>query len=431
MSKAGPAERIRLLYIVREKFPTHRVDVEVLFGRELLERGHHIDLVMQAGNAGVRPGLHSWHGGTVFVGACDPARGLLHRLRDYLRGFVHELRCMLRLAHADRYDAIQVKDRFLIACFALAVARLRGLQFYYWLSFPFPESWVERGRMGAARYPLLTRLRGVVTHWLLYHWILPRSDHAFLQSECMKEGVIGHGIEARKLSAVPMGIDLCAADVASVPPDSGSSQVTLVYVGAIAAERRLEILVDTLGILRRQGIPAVMLIVGDSALPSDRAALEARAAQLGVSQWLHLTGFLPRDEAFARARAAQIGLSPIFPSATFRVASPTKLVEYLALELPVVANDHPDQRLVLDSSGGGVCVPWGARHFARAVRWLLRLTPEQRRSMAMRGREWVAAHRSYVRIADEVERTYLQLRSTRRPRRCAPSTDPAARESSS
>ena len=43
--RGGP---IRMLYWTREEFPTFRVDVDVLFGRQMLERGHQIDFVMQA-----------------------------------------------------------------------------------------------------------------------------------------------------------------------------------------------------------------------------------------------------------------------------------------------------------------------------------------------------------------------------------------------
>jgi glycosyltransferase involved in cell wall biosynthesis len=91
--------------------------------------------------------------------------------------------------------------------------------------------------------------------------------------------------------------------------------------------------------------------------------------------------------------------------------SPTKLVEYLALGLPVVASEHPEQRLILHMSGAGVCAPWGARHFARAVRWLLRRSHEERTSMGARGRAWIETHRTYARIADTLEGKYGQLLS--------------------
>ena len=42
---------IRMLCFVRETWPTHRVDITELFGRELLGRGHEIDFVMAAASA--------------------------------------------------------------------------------------------------------------------------------------------------------------------------------------------------------------------------------------------------------------------------------------------------------------------------------------------------------------------------------------------
>ena len=124
---------------------------------------------------------------------------------------------------------------------------------------------------------------------------------------------------------------------------------------------------------------------------------------------LEVTGFLPRATALTRLREADVCISPFFPTPVLLSTSPTKLVEYLALGLPVIANDHPEQRLILRESRAGVCVPWGARHFARAVRWLAHRSLAERRSMGERGRNWVRANRTYDRIADKVEKTYLNL----------------------
>jgi glycosyltransferase involved in cell wall biosynthesis len=111
-------------------------------------------------------------------------------------------------------------------------------------------------------------------------------------------------------------------------------------------------------------------------------------------------------------RNADVALSPFFPTPILLSTSPTKLVEYLSLGLPVIANDHPEQRLVLRQSRGGICVPWGSRHFARAVAWLARLNSEQRRKIGARGRQWVKENRSYERIATMLEEKYLALLSS-------------------
>jgi len=54
-------------------------------------------------------------------------------------------------------------------------------------------------------------------------------------------------------------------------------------------------------------------------------------------------------------------------------------------------------------------VPWGAGHFARAVRWLMARSRVERTAMGTRGRAWVEKNRSYARIADEMERAFTTI----------------------
>ena len=411
-----PTRPIRLLYWTREEFPTFRVDIDVLFGRELLGRGHAIDFVMQASSPSVVPGAHHWHGRTVFVG--PTATGcLFSRFAKHWLAFWHDLRSLRRARAAD-YDAIQFRDKFLIAAIGLIIARARGLRYFYWLSFPYPEADRLHARSGETRFPMLANLRGIVAAWLLYRWILPRCDHAFVQSARMKRDITTHGIAPNRLTPVPMGIDLDDVPAAGhIETTESDGVIVLGYLGALDADRHIDILIDMLADLRHDRTPVRLLLVGDAHERTDREVLQQRAQSLGVSQSLEITGSLPRREALQRMRAVQIALSPMFPTPMFLAASPTKLVEYLALGLPVVANEHPEQRAVLRASGAGVCAPWGARYFARSVRWLLRRGPAERAAMGARGRSWVEEHRTYPRIADDLEHKYLELLSVTRPLR--------------
>jgi glycosyltransferase involved in cell wall biosynthesis len=397
---------IRMLYWTREEFPTFRVDIDVLFGRELLGRGHAIDFVMQAAAPGTRPGEHPWQGRTVHVGSTAVGGKLSAFLRHW-RAFRHDLRC-LSLARRERYDAVQFRDKFLIAAIGLFVARARGLKYFYWLSFPYPEADRVHARDGDTRFPFLANVRGMLSAWLLYKVILPRCDHAFVQSARMRQDIMAQGVPAERMTPVPMGIDLDdLPDLA--PADRRGDGLLLGYLGALNADRRIDMLIDMLAQLRAEGHPVRLLLVGDAYERADREALQARARSLGVAQYLEITGALPRLEALQRMRGVDIALSPYFPTPMFLSTSPTKLMEYLALSLPVVASEHPEQRAILSASGAGVCAPWGARYFARSVRWLLRQGPAQCATMGARGRVWVEQHRTYRRIADEVEGNYLQL----------------------
>lgn len=397
---------LRILFWTREEFPTFRVDIDVLFGRELLGRGHAIDFVMQAGSAQVVAGSHSWRGRTVFVG---PAAGVgtFARFGRHFRTFWHDLKS-LRLARRGQYDAVQFRDKFLIAAIAAVLARSRGLKFFYWLSFPYPEDDRLRARSGTSRFPLLVNLRGIVSAWLLYRWILPRADHVFVQSARMKQDIANHGIAPQKMTPVPMGIDL--DDIPTTKPSSAAdAEVVLGYLGVLNADRHIEMLVDMLADLRAQLMPVRLLLIGDSLEPADKQALLQRAQRLDVSEYLEITGFLPRLDALRRMQSVDIALSPYYPSPLLLSTSPTKLVEYLALGIPVVASEHPEQHLILRESGAGICAPWGARHFARSVRWLLRTSPAQRAAMGAQGQAWVQRHRTYSNIADDLERKYVEL----------------------
>jgi glycosyltransferase involved in cell wall biosynthesis len=400
---------MRVLFIPREAFPTDRVRINVLFGRELLSRGHQIDLVMQADGDGVPTGPSDWHGCTVWVGRTDGRDSLRHRMHKHWLGLSHDLR-FLRRARREQYDAILVSDKFVTGWLAALFARARGIKFIFWLTFPIPESDLDVARTGIARYPALARLRGRMSGWLLYKWIMPRADHVFVQSERMKRNVCAQGVDPAKVSPIVTGFDLTGINrVSPEAQTSDGASVTVAYLGTLSAMRHLEVLVDMLALLRSSGMNARLLLVGHAENPRDRLLLEQRAAERDVTPYMEITGFLPQPEALKRIAEAQVCVSPIYRSPIFDVGSPTKLVEYLALGTPVVANDHPEQRLILRETRAGVCVPWGARHYARAVRWLMSRSPPERAAMATRGRTWVEQNRTYARIADEVERTCLAL----------------------
>lgn len=396
-----------MLFFPRETYPTDRVRLTALFGRELLGRGHAIDLVMQAADTGVRVGRHDWSGRSIWVGPTDSGRGVLHRLRRLILGVVHDVKWLWR-ARGDQYDSVLVSDKYVIGAIACVVARTRGLKSLFWMTYPYHQAQVTLGQERITGNPTLAVIRGRIAGFFLHRWIVPRSDHVFVQSHRMAEDFVREGADPAKLTPVITGIDLEGVALTQRPSRGpGSRPIVVAYLGTLVRQRRLEILVDMLDELRRRGVQARLLLIGDGAAPEDRQAIERRASELELSSALEITGFLPRPEALRLVQTADVCVSPFRPAPALEVASPTKLVEYLALGLPVVANSHPDQTAVLHASRAGVCVPWAARHFARAVHWLSRRGDAELAEMARRGREWVAANRSYAKIADDVERACL------------------------
>jgi glycosyltransferase involved in cell wall biosynthesis len=399
-----------MLVISSDNYPPQRVDVTVLFGEELAGRGHRIDWLLQSEAACPKPYVTPWHGGSVWVGPTDLGSSLLARIRKHSLGIGNDLRVFER-ARKGGYDVIIVKDKFASGLFALLAARLSRRRFVFWLSYPFPESYLIRARDGTARYPLLYRVRGAFFWVTLYKILLPAADHVFVQSEQMRRDVAKQGIRLGKMTAVPMGVNARNA----VPGSDGEPRSVLpagercfMYLGALTRVRRLDFLVRVLARVRTKIADAKLYFVGSGDDPADERLLLDAAASLGLQDAVVLVGQLPQPQALRYVREADVCVSPFFPTPILNSTSPTKLVEYLAMGKAVVANDHPEQRLVLEQSGGGYCVPWDEAEFAEAIVKLMS-DPRRAREMGERGRRYVVEHRAYDAIADLVERELLTV----------------------
>jgi glycosyltransferase involved in cell wall biosynthesis len=402
--------KFRLLVLSSDPFPPTRVDVSVLFGEELAGRGHQIDWILQSEADCERGYVTSWGGGTVWVAPTNSRNTLCSRLAKHAAGIWNDAR-VFRLLRGDHYDAIEVKDKFIGGLFAVLAARLFRKRFVYWLSFPFPEFYLTQARDGLAPYPWLYRLRGLGFQFMLYRILLPAADHVFVQSEQMRRDVASHGICLSRLTAVPMGIKMdsnAAAPLARSRSRIPAGERCFMYLGSLSRERRIDFLLRVLARVLPQMPDTKLYLVGKGEIPGDEESLKREAQQLGITASVVFTGQLPRAVAFEYVQEADVCVSPIFPTPIFNMASPTKLVEYMAMGKAVVANTHPDQKLLIDESGCGYCVPWDEGAFADAIVKLMR-APELARTMGERGRRYVIEHRSYSVIATTVERAMLQV----------------------
>ncbi len=403
-----------ILIVTADTYPPVRVDVAHLFGCELVGRGFKVDWILQSEDARDRAFETELYGGKAWVAATDKGNKLFSRVRKHFLANVHFAKHLLS-ARSDQYDAVQAKDLFLGAVVAGFVSRLRGWRFVYWLSYPYPEASLAKAREGFARYPLLYRIRGWLQGLVLYRLILPMAHHVFVQSEQMKRDVMEHGVAESRLTPVPMGIADQELDTAAEtqPALLPASERVIVHLGSIAYSRRVDFVVRAFGLVKRQFPDAVLYLVGGSVRVEDIRCLEEEAHRLEIDDSVHITGQLERSVALQYVQAAEVCVSPFFPTPFLNSTSPTKLVEYMAFRKPVVATDHPEQRLVIEESGAGLCVDYDEQACADAICKLLN-DPTGAKEMGLRGYEYVRTHRVYSRIADVVQRAYLQTLGGRR-----------------
>ncbi len=228
----------------------------------------------------------------------------------------------------------------------------------------------------------------------------------------MKNDLASRGIPRDRMTAVPMGVDLDR--VAGTQSDAGEAAAastagpTIAYLGALDRARRIDFLFEVFADVRKQIPNASLLLVGDTLEQADRDWLKSKATELGVADGVVWTGWVPTAAAWAYLRGADVAVSVVPRGDLFDCASPTKIVEYLAFGLPVVANDQPDQHQVLSESGAGFSVAMNVGEFADAV--LKILTDSQlARRMREAGPPYVRAHRSYAMLGKQVADVYASL----------------------
>lgn len=166
---------------------------------------------------------------------------------------------------------------------------------------------------------------------------------------------------------------------------TGPGDARVVYLGRISRGRGAEELL-TLGDLLPKGVE--LHLIG-SADPDVRTAVSAAADRHAV-RW---SGFVPNDEALPLLDGALAGLSPLRDLPNYRHSMPTKVLEYMAWAIPVVATPTPSARRIVEEADAGIIVPFGAPQAMADAVCALRDDAQRRSRLGEHGR--AAVRRRY------------------------------------
>lgn len=185
-------------------------------------------------------------------------------------------------------------------------------------------------------------------------------------------------------------------------PDSRTSEyqkraATVAYVGGIAATRGAHQMVAATNLVSRRHSPRLVL-AGRFQPP----ALAAELARIPGWDRVDVAGWLGRTEVAGLLGTARIGLVTLLPTASYLESYPTKLFEYMAAGLPVIASDFPLWREIVHGAGCGLLVdPHDPGSIAAAIDRLLD-DPAEAEAMGLRGQQAIIEQYSW-----ETERGHL------------------------
>lgn len=227
---------------------------------------------------------------------------------------------------------------------------------------------------------------------------MAKADAVVTLSESMRSEIVARGIPAAKVSVIPNGVDI---DV--FRPRSRSAELvrryglggtfTFGYVSNLDHRREgHEALIEAAVDLRRRGIMATALIIGDG---KRRGELERLAERMGAGSSVVFTGKVPHDEVLDYYPLLDVFVIPRVSERAARLVTPLKPYEAMAAGIPLVTSDLEALHEIIGNGERGRCFPAGDATALADLLAELQGAPETLAAMARRAREWVVAERQW------------------------------------
>jgi glycosyltransferase involved in cell wall biosynthesis len=188
-----------------------------------------------------------------------------------------------------------------------------------------------------------------------------------------------------------------AAEFAPVPLDDDATD--LMFLGELRHLKGVDILLDALALLHREGRTATLSIVGDGALAS---ALRARAAETGLSGVVRFFSPMPARLAMAKGRTM------IVPSRSESL--PYAVLEAAAAAKPLVATHVGGIPEIFGPQAGVLVPPNDSVALADAIRRMLD-DPDAAKADAMTLQDRVAADFSADAMVENIIAAYRHMQA--------------------
>jgi glycosyltransferase involved in cell wall biosynthesis len=298
-----------------------------------------------------------------------------------------------------RYQVIHVHNPPDFLVLTAVVPRLFGARVIFDIHDFAPELFATRfmGKPAALRAEPLVRL---------FERLATRFATAVITAhETYRRQLEARGLPPEKITVVFNSLDERLLPKGPGPAEDDGFRV--VYHGTVTPHYGIELLIEAAALVARDEPQLKVEIYGDGdALEQVRA----RAQGLGIADRVYLSGcFLPQQEVLHRVRSASAGVISNLPTRWAAAVTPTKLFEYAALGVPIVAPDLPGIREQFSSDEVRFFAPGDASALAEALRdvarnpdtAVARAEAAARRSYEYR---WALCGRRYVELLERLSR---------------------------
>lgn len=318
----------RVLIVSEHPYPGHatlRRNVH-----ELLDAGIGVDVVCLANTRPYKGSAE--HGGRLRVHQMPMQHrrsGALRYVWEYVGFFLWSLPIVVTLTLRNRYDAVLVDNLPDFLVFVAFIARWRRARVVLEMFELTPELTAARLSLGQGHVMLRWArwIEKMATSW---------ADHVIAVSQQCKDILVQRGVDARKVSVLPN-----TPAVAILSPGSVQTEPVepfLVTHASLVQRYGVQVAICALAVLQHQWPDLTLRVLGEGEY---KEALIELARELGLEARVVFRGFLPWAQAMREISAASVGIVAIIADGYGELLLPTKLLEYVEHDVPVVCARLP------------------------------------------------------------------------------------------
>lgn len=198
--------------------------------------------------------------------------------------------------------------------------------------------------------------------------------------------------------------------IASIPSKARIQKYTFGYLGSVSHNRGIISATKAIKRLRGTGVPATFLCIGPIDPKVQVAPLFSEAVHEG---WLEAPGRIQADKAWPLIAQCRIGLAILDNEDNFTTSYPTKIFEYMAIGIPIIASDFPLYKETVDRAQCGITVsPDSEKEIFDAMR-LLATNETIASELGNNGRLSVSSHYSWESEEEKLNSLYEGLISSK------------------
>jgi colanic acid biosynthesis glycosyl transferase WcaI len=296
------------------------------------------------------------------------------------------------------------KPDVIIATSPQLLCALSGWWLAFWKRVPFvfevrdlwPESLAAVG--AGSEGTLLHRSLGVIAGFLYRH-----ADRIVVVTPAFRDHLIRYwNVPGEKISIVENGVetDLFLPDPSAMDLRRKlrlEDRFLVCYIGTMGNAHGLDTLIATAEDLQTSMPNAMFLVIGEGA---EKQRIVELATARGLAN-LRFLGQQPREQIPAYVSAADLCLVMLKKTELFKTVIPTKLLEYMACERPVIVAVDGQARQIIEEAEAGVFVePENYSALAKSIIDLAQ-DPKRRLRMGINGRWYIVNKLSRAKTAQD------------------------------